>query len=148
MSSGIEIRPLVSADEPQWRRLWSLYLEFYNTEVSEKVYQATFSRLLSADEHEYNCLMAVNNGKPVGLAHFLTHRHCWRVENVVYLQDLFVDASERGHGAGLALIKAVYEYADRQETPFVYWLTQPESQAAKLLYDRLAQKTEFVKYHR
>ena len=33
-------------DEAEWRRLWTGYLEFYETSVPEEVYQTYFQRLL------------------------------------------------------------------------------------------------------
>ena len=85
------IRPLAAADEAEWRRLWTGYLEFYEASVSEEVYRTTFARLLGGDAHDYHGLIAEQDGKQIGLTHYLFHRHCWRVENVIYLQDLFVD---------------------------------------------------------
>jgi len=142
------IRPLAAADETDWRRLWGDYLEFYETEVPEEVYRTTFGRLLSGDAHEYHCLIAEQGGRPIGLTHYLFHRHCWRVENVIYLQDLYVDPTARGTGAGRALIEAVYAAADAAGCPTVYWLTQDFNATARQLYDRIAQLTPFIKYQR
>ena len=142
------IRPLRVDDEADWRRLWTGYLEFYQTGVPEQVYRATFARLLSGAEHEYHGLIAEQAGRPVGLTHYLFHRHCWRIENVVYLQDLYVDPAARGSGAGRALIEAVYAAADAAGCPVVYWLTQDFNITARQLYDRIAKVTPFIKYQR
>ncbi|MCI4644292.1 MAG: GNAT family N-acetyltransferase [Hyphomonadaceae bacterium] len=142
------VRALEPGDEADWRQLWTGYLDFYESSVSEEVYQTTFSRLLGDDPQDFHALIAVQNGQPVGLAHYLFHRHCWRVENVVYLQDLFVDPDCRGTGAGRALIEALYDIADRRGTGSVYWLTQDFNEAARKLYDRVATVTPFIKYQR
>ncbi len=143
-----EIRPLTAADEADWRRLWTRYLEFYESSVGEEVYRTTFARLLGDDPQDYHGLVAVQDGRVIGLTHYLFHRHCWRVENVVYLQDLFVDPEVRGTGAGRALIEAVYAAADAAGCPSVYWLTQDFNATARQLYDRVATKTPFIKYTR
>ncbi len=142
------IRPLAAADEVEWRRLWTGYLEFYETSVTEEVYRTTFARLLGDDAQDYHGLVAEQDGKPIGLTHYLFHRHCWRVENVVYLQDLYVDPEARGTGAGRALIEAVYAAGDAAGCPSVYWMTQDFNATARQLYDRVANLTPFIKYQR
>jgi len=46
------------------------------------------------------------------------------------------------------LIEAVYQAADSNGTPTVYWLTQDFNTAARTLYDRIATVTPFIKYNR
>ena len=142
------IRPLQADDEPEWRRLWTLYLEFYESSVPEEVYSATFARLLSGVDNEFAGFIALQDGAPVGITHYLFHRHCWRVENVCYLQDLYVDAEVRGTGAGRALIEAVYDAADEAGCPSVYWHTQHFNEVGRRLYDRVAELTPFIMYRR
>ena len=104
--------------------------------------------MLTAGEYEPNALLAWDGDKAVGLVHFMFHRHCWRIENVCYLQDLFADPSVRGKGVGRALIEAVYAAADNAGCPVVYWNTADDNHTARLLYDRIAHKTQFIKYQR
>ena len=144
----LTIRPVEARDEREWRTLWTGYLEFYETSVSEEVYRTTFSRLLSDDPHEFHGLVAERDGRLVGLTHYLFHRHCWKIENVVYLQDLFVSPEARGTGAGRRLIEAVYAEADAAGCPSVYWLTQDFNTTARQLYDRIAHVTPFIRYNR
>ena len=70
------------------------------------------------------------------------------MENVCYLQDLFVDKHHRGCGMGRALIEAVYEAADRAGCPAVYWTTERSNAVGRRLYDRIGELTPFVKYVR
>jgi len=146
--SDIEIRPLRPEDAAEWRRLWTGYLEFYRTTVPEEVYDTTFSRLLGDDPQDFNGFLALVGGRPMGLVHFLFHRHCWKIENVCYLQDLYVDPQARGTGLGRKLIEAVYAAADANGTPAVYWLTQDFNTTGRRLYDRIAQVTPFIRYVR
>ncbi len=146
--SDIEIRPLRPEDAAEWRRLWTGYLEFYKTTVPEEVYATTFSRLLGDDPQDFNGFLALVGGRPMGLVHFLFHRHCWKIENVCYLQDLYVDPQARGTGLGRKLIEAVYAAADANGTPAVYWLTQDFNTIGRQLYDRIAQVTPFIRYVR
>lgn len=143
---NIQIRPLERGDETHWRRLWTDYLAFYESTVDEAVYAAYFERLLGDDPRDYNGLLAIVDGNPAGLTHYLFHRHGWRIEDTCYLQDLYVEPGRRGTGLGRKLIEAVYERADAHGAGSVYWLTQEFNTTARRLYDRIATKTPFVQY--
>lgn len=144
----IIIRPIEASDEAEWRRLWTAYLTFYESGVSEEVYATSFARMLSDAANEFRGLIAVQDGRPVGLAHYLFHRHGWRVENVCYLQDLYADPDVRGTGIGRRLIEGVYAAADAEGCPQVYWTTQHFNAHARHLYDRIGVLTPFIKYQR
>ena len=146
--SATTIRPLHREDRDVWAALWKGYLDFYETELAPEVYDGTFERLLGDDPQDFSCLLAEVDGEPVGLTHYLFHRHGWKVENVCYLQDLFVSPDVRGTGAGRLLIEAVYAAADAVGVPTVYWLTQDDNVAGRRLYDRIATLTNFIKYQR
>ena len=145
---GLTIRPLLAADQAEWRRLWTGYLDYYESKVTEEVYATTFARLLSGAAGEFRGLIAEAEGRPVGLTHYLFHRHAWRVENVCYLQDLYTDPDCRGRGVARALIEAVYEAADAEGCPQVYWLTQEFNYRGRMLYDKVGVKTPFIRYDR
>lgn len=144
----VTIRPLAAKDEARWRVLWSGYLDFYKSSVPEAVYASTFARLLGDDAQDFHGMVAEQDGTIVGLVHYLFHRHCWRIENVCYLQDLYADPAVRGTGIGRKLIEAVYQAADEAGAPAVYWLTQEDNAVGRRLYDRVGQKTDFIKYAR
>jgi GNAT superfamily N-acetyltransferase len=142
------IRPLLPADEPAWRQLWRGYLDFYQTTLPEAVYAVSFARLIDPDVTDYHGLIALGAGEPVGLAHYIFHRHGWQVENICYLQDLYVAPEARGTGAGRALIEGVYAAADAAGARGVYWLTDASNSTARRLYDRVGTATPFIKYRR
>lgn len=142
------VRPLRPEDRDDWARLWTSYLAFYKATVPEAVRDSTFARLLGDDPQDPSCVIAEAGGRPVGLVHYLFHRHCWRIENVCYLQDLYAAPEARGTGVGRALIEAVYAAADANGTPAVYWLTQDFNAEARRLYDRIGQATSFIRYTR
>lgn len=144
----VTIRPLQQGDHAAWRKLWTDYLTFYETSLPDTIFDSTFARLLGDDPQDYSCLIAEQDGVPVGLAHYLFHRHCWRVENVCYLQDLYADPTVRGTGIGRKLIEAVYAAAEVAGAPAVYWTTQENNHTARQLYDRVGELTDFLKYQR
>jgi len=46
------------------------------------------------------------------------------------------------------LIEAVYQAADANGTPSVYWLTQDFNTTARQLYDRIGVLSPFIRYNR
>ena len=146
--TALNIRALRASDEVEWRNLWTAYLDFYEASVPPEVYDSSFARLLGDDPQDFHGLLAVLDGRPVGLVHYLFHRHGWRIDNVCYLQDLYAVPDVRGMGVGRALIEAVYAAADAAGAPQVYWMTQDFNTTARQLYDRVGQLTPFIKYQR
>ena len=144
----ITIRPIEKADRKVWESLWTSYLEYYETSVPPEVYETSFTRLLGNDPNEFHGLIAELDGKAVGLVHYLFHRHMWKTENTVYLQDLYTSPDARGQGVGKLLIEAVYQAADDAGCPSVYWLTQDFNQTARRLYDHVGKLTPFIRYNR
>jgi len=145
---SLTIRPLLCDDEAAWRWVWTGYSEFYKSSVSEAVYDSTFARLLGDDPQDFHGFVAEQDGILVGLVHYVFQRHCWRIENVCYLQDLYADPTVRGTGVGRKLIEAVYAAADQAGAPAVYWMTQDDNHTGRQLYDRVGQLTNFIKYQR
>lgn len=143
---NLTIRPLLPSDHADWRRLWTEYLNFYETTVPEAVYLETWKRLFLEGDYEPRGLIASLDGKAVGLTHYLFHRTCWTIENKCYLQDLFTDDAARGHGVGEALIDAVKKAAGERGAKGIYWLTNETNATARRLYDRVATNTGFIRY--
>ncbi len=146
------IRPLQVSDKPEWARLWRDYLAFYDTELPEAVYDHTFARMLAPDLGEPSCFVAeVSGGEAselAGLVHYLYHAHCWKLNSVCYLQDLFVDPLHRGQRLGRRLIESVYVQAGEDGAPDVYWTAQDVNGETRRLHDQIGALTPFVKYVR
>ncbi len=143
---SVSVRPLKAYDHDAWRRLWTDYLTFYETTVPETAYRTTWQRLFSEGEFEPRGLLALSDGRPIGLVHFVFHRSCWSVEGNCYLQDLFTVPEARGKGAGEALIDAVRKAAAERGVTNVYWMTHETNGTARRLYDRVARRTGFIEY--
>ncbi len=144
----VSARPIESSDETAWRKLWRGYLEFYETTLDDEIYRTSFARLIDPAVTDYHGLLALRDDAPVGLVHYIFHRHGWQIEDVCYLQDLYVAPEARGTGAGRVLIEAVYRAADAAGRPNVYWMTQTFNTTARQLYDRVGSVTPFIKYRR
>ncbi|MFD9899142.1 GNAT family N-acetyltransferase [Mesorhizobium sp. NPDC059025] len=142
----VTVRPLEQSDHAEWHRLWTAYLKFYNTVLPEETYQLTWKRLFTPGEYEPRGFIALVDGEPVGLTHYMYHRSCWAEANNCYLQDLFADPEIRGKGVGTALIDAVRQTAKAAGVVNVYWMTHETNATARKLYDRVARRTGFIEY--
>jgi len=146
--AGLTIRPVVPSDFPQWLPLWLGYNRFYGREaLPEEITQITWSRFLDGGE-PVHALVAEQESRLLGLAHYLFHRSTILIQPTCYLQDLFTDASVRGQGIGRALIEAVYERARAAGTARVYWQTHESNTIAMKLYDQVAERSGFVVYRK
>ncbi|HJU30781.1 MAG TPA: GNAT family N-acetyltransferase [Hyphomicrobiaceae bacterium] len=146
---GAKVRPLEARDKAAWLRLFKGYIEFYKAHIAEDVIETLWQRLMQGGEGFHSALVAVDDSdQPIGLAHLLLHRSTWTNAHYCYLEDLFVDPTQRGKGIGRALIDAVYAHADASGCTRTYWMTQETNATARRLYDTVATKSPFVQYRR
>ncbi|NNM57193.1 GNAT family N-acetyltransferase [Acidocella sp.] len=141
------IREIQPADRAQWDPLWQGYLRFYKTELPAAATEILWSRFFNSAE-PVNALVAEEDGKLLGLVHYIFHRNTWEVEDVCYLEDLFTAPQARGKGVGRALIEAVYAKARQAKAKRVYWMTHETNKQAMILYDQVAEKPGFVQYRK
>ncbi|WBU65027.1 GNAT family N-acetyltransferase [Paracoccus aerodenitrificans] len=143
----MRIRPVEEDDRAQWQALWHGYQVFYGYEDRpQSFFDTAFSRLLSGEAGDFRGLVAEDSAELVGLTHYVFHPNLWRPEGVCYLQDLFTLPAARGKGVGRALIAAVRDAAAERGVNTVYWLTAEDNYAGRILYDRVATRTPFIKY--
>ena len=147
----ISVRALERADYDAWRPLWDGYNAFYGrsgpTALAEEITEATWNRFFDPAERMH-ANVAVEDGRIVGLVHFLYHRNMTRLAPICYLSDLFTVPEMRGRGVGRLLIESVYDHARAQGCKRVYWHTKADNAAARKLYDTLAAHEGFIVYTR
>ena len=150
-ASHIIARELRPEDRPRWDQLWNGYLEFYQEALPAEITEATWQRLLDPARQPFGlaALDALDaSGRIIGIVHYLFHPSTWSLDGYCYLEDLFVDPSARGAGAGRALIEAVYRAADAKGVSRVYWSTAKDNTQAQALYNQVGVLTPFVQYRR
>ena len=144
---AVEIKTIDNNDFDIWLPLWKGYQRFYKVDIPELVTLKTWERFLDPAEPMYAAL-AMFGEHAVGLAHSIYHRSSWSTDNHCYLQDLFVAGDVRGGGIGRALIEHVYADAKRRGASRVYWLTHESNHNAMQLYDRIADRSDFIQYRK
>lgn len=142
-----EIRPISASDFESWLPLWRGYQTFYKVDIPEDISKQTWQRFLDESEPMHAAL-AWQDGKAIGMVHWIYHRSCWTSGDYCYLQDLYVDENLRGTGAGRKLIEHVYDEARNADAARVYWLTQNDNFTAMKLYDRIGDKSGFIQYRK
>lgn len=141
----ISVRPLKAEDKSRWLELWNGYLTFYETSLSNEQTELTWKRLMDTNYGVFG-LMAEKDGAMVGITHFMFRPSTWAPKDYCYLEDLFVDPTVRGSGAGRALINRVIELAKEHGAGRVYWTTKESNAQARILYDSFIKVSEFVQY--
>ena len=139
------VRPIEVSDKKRWLELWNGYLQFYETTLTSAMTELTWERLNNPG-FDINGIVAVVEGQVMGFAHFLFRPSTWAADGYCYLEDLFVDPSIRGAGAGRSLIDAVIVAARAKMSGRVYWTTKESNTRARVLYDSYSPASEFVQY--
>ena len=145
------IRAVRPDDFEQWLPLWDGYNAFYGrsgpTALAPEITQVTWQRFFD-DSEPVHALVAEQDGRLLGLTHYLFHRSTILIAPTCYLNDLFTSEAARGKGVGRALIHAVYDRARAAGGSRVYWLTHETNATARLLYDKVADDTGFIVYRK
>jgi GNAT superfamily N-acetyltransferase len=149
MSENLLVRPVERSDYAGWRLLWDGYNHFYGrqgpTALPEHITEATWERFFSRVE-PVRAVVAIQEGRLIGIVHFLFHRSTTRLTDVCYLQDLFTVEESRGRGVGRQLIHAVYDAARAAGSSRVYWQTKAANASARALYEKVAEHHGFIVY--
>jgi ribosomal protein S18 acetylase RimI-like enzyme len=141
-----EIRPVHDRDFFNWLPLFASYGDFYGTPVPDEKALLVWS-WISEKTHGVSALVAQDeDGSLVGLAHYRTFARPLAGGTGIYIDDLFVAPEARGKGIATALIEQVTGIAREQRAGIVRWVTAPDNDEAQILYDKVAERTEWVTY--
>jgi GNAT superfamily N-acetyltransferase len=143
------IRDVRPEDRAQWQPLWDGYNAFYGREgataLRGEITDSTWRRFFDTAE-PVHALVAEQDGRLVGLAHYLFHRTTIAMNATCYLQDLFTAPESRGAGIGKALIDEVCARARVEAADRVYWHTHQTNATARRLYDQVGETLGFIVY--
>lgn len=141
----LNLSPLLENDAECWNLLIREYMAFYNTERTDTEYRTLWHRIVTG--RDIHAVGARLDGALVGVAHYVYHASCWSAD-VCYLQDLYVAEPNRCQGIGRALIDHVAQQAALRQSPRLYWLTQSSNETARILYDKVAAHSGFIRYEK
>jgi GNAT superfamily N-acetyltransferase len=132
-------------DEAAFRDLWQQYLVFYYVTLAPDVTQATWNRILDPTSR-VKARMASWNGEMIGFAVHHHHDSTWINGSDGYLEDLFVKETQRGIGAGRALIDDLITICRERGWKRLYWQTSENNSRARKLYDSYTLSDDHVRY--
>ena len=147
----MKIRELMSNDRAQWQTLYRGYAAFYKVDTNEAKLDRLFSWLLDPSHPCEGLVAEAEDGQKaesglVGLAHFRAMPSPLHGAEIGFLDDLFVDPSYRGGGAGDQLLRHLDNIAAARGWPVMRWITQDNNYRARGLYDQLALRTGWITY--
>lgn len=138
-----KFRKLLAEDFIQWKMLWTDYLVFYKTDLSEEITNTAWDRIVSG---EIESIAVFDDEKLIAFMHFHTQINTWKIGKVYYLEDLFVSSEYRRQGIAKTLIEHLFELAQNNGYERVYWLTDKNNKQAQTLYEKFATQTDYVLY--
>ena len=129
-----------------WLDLYTGYGEFYDSPLTDEKAVLVWS-WLTDPTHELEAYFALNEaGEPIGLAHVRVFSRPLAGSRGLFLDDLYVAPGARGQGAATAILETLRTRAQEEGLSVVRWITAGDNAAAQRVYDRVAEKTEWVTY--
>ena len=110
--------------------------------------EADVARALFGDAPAVEVVLGRADGIPVAFALYFHNFSTFLGRRGLYLEDLFVERSVRGSGAGRALIEAVESAAREAGASRLYWMTHETNETAQKLYNQVAERPGFVQYRK
>ncbi len=140
------VRHVEKSDRPAWERLYRGYAEFYRVDTDDAKLQTLFGWLLDPKHVCEGLVAETGAGNLLGLAHFRAMPSPLRGAEVGFLDDLFINPTQRGSGAAEALLRKIDEIAAARDWAVVRWITRDNNYRARGLYDRLSVRSDGITY--
>lgn len=130
------IRPAMPGDVPA---IYQLLINFgahwgrseWVTTTPEALNAALFGK-----DHKGFGNVALVDGNIVGVALWYLTFNFWMATPVLFLEDLYVDETARGSGAGEALMRALAREAVSRDCAWMDWLVRVDNEAGQRFYAR------------
>ncbi len=101
MADDILVRAVESGDYAAWRPLWDGYNRVYGRHgagaLPEGITEATWRRFFAREERVH-ALVALQDGRVIGIAHYLFHRGTTRLNDVCHLRGGALRQAGRASG--------------------------------------------------
>ena len=137
----VTVRPLRRADVPELFAMIRELAEFEKLTALVVATRETIEADAFAEPPKFQCRVAEKDGRLVGYAvytfAYFTFSGSW-----IYLDDLYVRETERGGGAGKALLAAVADHALEAGCFGIQWFVLDWNERAIRFYDAMGAKVD------
>jgi GNAT superfamily N-acetyltransferase len=86
-----------------------------------RAFPAVIAQQMRGADPPFQCLLAEEDGNPLGFALFFRAYSTWLAAPVLFLEDLFVKPNSRGHGVGGALMRQLAALAVERGWKRIEW---------------------------
>jgi ribosomal protein S18 acetylase RimI-like enzyme len=133
-------------DKEQWCELYQGYADFYKMPMNEDILDTVWSWIFDKENKFYAIGARSSQGKLVGFMHFREMPSPLRGTLIGFLDDLYVHPEFRGSGMVQSLFKELKSFAQKNDWPYVRWITASDNQRARAVYDKISGTIDFVTY--
>ena len=133
-------------DKEQWCELYQGYADFYKMPMNDDILDTVWSWIFDEENKFYAIGARSSQGNLVGFMHFREMPSPLRGSLIGFLDDLYVHPDYRGSGAVQSLFKELKLIANKNDWPYVRWITACDNHRARAVYDKISGTIDFVTY--
>ena len=132
-------------DRQDWLDMWPDYSVV--KPPSDEILLQSWERLFDPDQSPYGFFVyGEEDDKLCGFLHYILHHSTWCQGAYCYMEDAYVVPEQRKRGAFSALYAELMALAEKEKWEMIYWITRPDNHPAQAFYDKVAKKTNWVRY--
>lgn len=133
---GFSIRRACEEDLPEIFRLIKELARYEELSDQCDADEERLRRHLFGPEPYAEVVIAENAGRPVGFALYYHNYSTFLARPGIYLEDLFVDSTERRKGIGRALFLHVLQVAESRDCGRIEWMVLDWNKNALMFYQK------------
>ncbi len=143
----MKIENLKISDKEKWCELYQGYADFYKMPMNQDILDTVWSWIFDEENKFYAIGARSAQGELIGFMHFREMPSPLRGSLFGFLDDLYVHPDFRGSGAVQSLFNELKARAEKNDWPFVRWITATDNHRARAVYDKISGTIDYVTYH-
>ncbi|NBX66627.1 MAG: GNAT family N-acetyltransferase [Proteobacteria bacterium] len=136
----IKVIPMTSTYAHGWRQLWRMNV---GDALPKPVIDHTERMILDPQSSLFALLARTDDNEIVGLLHGVVHPVAGSMNNICYMQDLYVHPARRRQGVATQLLNALSAKGRAEKWDRIYWLTEHSNTDAQKFYRGQAVSLDF-----